>query len=961
MSIPFDLTSLRKRGLKQKVKSQAMPPVKVGYPTVKMPSVTSKRRFSFAQIPSGTRTTNKSRSGVLSFHNLIPNTKYKVFHGNRDITRLCLVRGKTVISAYGKYDYSIFMKTYRRNFGSYQRPWRNEYLVTDDNGNLHFQMYYGSWVSYSRNKKTYNRNIVNRVIDESDVSLVPSSVATKNLTTTNRTVRIGSTTVPVPVLISQPIVTPPGRPKPSRPKNPFDNIRRSRGCFFGNTPIVTKPVDIKQEISYDLVQSFYLDSNSFGGAKTVDIAQVSLYFKETPGLVSVGNSSRRVDPTVTVCLIDIDPGGIPITQRQYNGSIVKKKSSQCSTSNDASVDTDFAFDKPVRLRTGKFYGIGIVLGHNNFELWSCKTRDRIVGTNKPSPGASRGHRGELFLDVTPNPNQSVINRMKLQKARDNLDLKFDVFAAEYDVETQEIPMVFKDYEFLSISNSTEDPAGGEYFFKQTANSAGTITVEAGEDKVIGVGTDFTTLNRGDMIVITDGTVDGTDVVEVGQIESSTVMYLEDASPIDLTGANYKHTPVGELTNFDAITDKMVLDDSTAANSTFCFEDGDTIIGADSGVELTISSVDTWPLSVFNIDFDIDATGKSIARGKYNFAYYDGSAWQMSNTSTYEETLIMDAANHIDTYENNGERYNPSILSRSLEVKNSTNLYDEDDDGVGEKSAVVTLVYGNSGGADKSYETPELRVDGTNIQTHYWQITTDLESEHTNNGTSDSKHISKQLVLGEDKSAEDIVVVYNAYRPPGSDLHVYAKVINSDDPKAFLDKSWTKLEMTAGANTFSSPSQRGDWKEYTFGFPAYPPSESTLTGTVDTSSGANTVTGTGTSFTTALSTGDVVKIYSEIFPDNYGVFQVTGITNNTTLQLNEAVSNVNIQDTGLKMDKIETPYTAFNNADNLNIVRYFTPEGKYDTYNTVAIKTILTSNNANIVPSVNDYRVIAVSA
>jgi hypothetical protein len=151
------------------------------------------------------------------------------------------------------------------------------------------------------------------------------------------------------------------------------------------------------------------------------------------------------------------------------------------------------------------------------------------------------------------------------------------------------------------------------------------------------------------------------------------------------------------------------------------------------------------------------------------------------------------------------------------------------------------------------------------------------------------------------------------------------------------------------------------RNISMGFPAFPPSSSTITGTITTTEDSVTVTGVGTTFTSDLTEGDVIKIYSKIFPENYGIFQVTTISTDTSITLNAPVSNVSIVDEGLAIDKLLTPYTAFNNSDNLNIVRYFTPNGVYDTYNTVAIKTVLAADNPHVVPLVNDYRVIAVSA
>ena len=112
-------------------------------------------------------------------------------------------------------------------------------------------------------------------------------------------------------------------------------------------------------------------------------------------------------------------------------------------------------------------------------------------------------------------------------------------------------------------------------------------------------------------------------------------------------------------------------------------------------------------------------------------------------------------------------------------------------------------------------------------------------------------------------------------------------------------------------------------------------------------------------------GDVIRIYSPLFPtENYGIFSVKARTSgaDTEVQLSSNVANNNIVGAGLKIDKLTTPRTGFNNKENLNIVRYFGSSGEiYDTYSGVAIKTVLLSNSDTTVPKVDDYRVIGVSA
>jgi hypothetical protein len=81
-----------------------------------------------------------------------------------------------------------------------------------------------------------------------------------------------------------------------------------------------------------------------------------------------------------------------------------------------------------------------------------------------------------------------------------------------------------------------------------------------------------------------------------------------------------------------------------------------------------------------------------------------------------------------------------------------------------------------------------------------------------------------------------------------------------------------------------------------------------------------------------------------------------------MTLNESITNTNIFGSGFKIDTVTTPQTGYLNPLNLNIVRYFGGDGDvFDGYSSVAIKTVLLSDDDLIVPAVDDYRVISVSA
>lgn len=99
------------------------------------------------------------------------------------------------------------------------------------------------------------------------------------------------------------------------------------------------------------------------------------------------------------------------------------------------------------------------------------------------------------------------------------------------------------------------------------------------------------------------------------------------------------------------------------------------------------------------------------------------------------------------------------------------------------------------------------------------INNSVVDEHTRNGESLVRYISKMITLAEGQDAEDIKVLLTGYRPAGTNIHCYAKILCADDPDNFYDKLWTKLEMVEGASVNSSSIDVNDFREFGFTFPS----------------------------------------------------------------------------------------------------------------------------------------------
>lgn len=303
---------------------------------------------------------------------------------------------------------------------------------------------------------------------------------------------------------------------------------------------------------------------------------------------------------------------------------------------------------------------------------------------------------------------------------------------------------------------------------------------------------------------------------------------------------------------------------------------------------------------------------------------------------------------------------PLILSRSIEVMQA--------------NATITTATGNTINTNSSsvveffitsnneFTTVDLLTHEVDVFFQKFAVNNVYTNENTGNGSAVAKHISQVVKLNDNQLAEDIRVYADIYRPPNTDVKIYARIFNTKDSDAFVDKDWTLLEVKAGNGQFSTPKVLTDTVEYTYGFPQYPNTAYTANGTVTTTLSSATINGSNTNFGTEIVANDVVKVYSPLFPINYQIAVVNNVVNTTQLVLKTNVTNNNVVGAGLLIDKIGYKQQAWNDMLNSNVVSYFdTTGGKWVGYNNFAIKIVFLSDTGIDVPRVDSLRAIAVTA
>lgn len=704
--------------------------------------------------------------------------------------------------------------------------------------------------------------------------------------------------------------------------------------------------------NFSLAQTFYLDPSAVKNAPSVFLTSINLFFKSKPTATNNKSGINYPGVTVFICETENDVPKIESIIREsivriaYAGINVGFNGGISTEQYTSAVSTNFKFDQPVLVSTGKKYALLVKYDDPDYVIWYAKQGDKIFGTNTPFQGVTNfsGAFYEYKNDGTWSPRTSQ-------------DLKFGLNIASFTANTTTIEVVNKDYEFLQLNNISGTFAGGETVFSNVASYAGNSTVSDTSLVVSGVtgsGFSFSNLSINDYVVLVSGT---TKIVRQISYVNSTAFQVYELPSFSNTTSKYFKTPTATVFSKDETANIIYLVDSNA-NTTFNFTANTKLTGELSGAYANVGSVLNLPINQFLPEIGVYLPANGYANYTYDFAYSNGSAYIVANSNfdsmkNYEQKTISG--------------YEGLLVSRTNEVLVSpANLY-----GSQAKSSVVKVVFGmNSTTASGLYESPYVYSEDLDIFTSNNAINDDTTNENTLNGNALSKHISKQISFDPGKSAEDIVAYATAYKPTGTDVLVYAKIHSTQDLEAFNDKEWTLLSSTGNSNTQISSNVSSDYVELAYGLPSSPPTSYTANGVVTVSSANSIIVGSGTFFSngstgnsaTSVSAGNLIKVYSPLFPENFFVASVLSVANTTELTIDQTFTNTSILGTGFVIDVLAPKYTAFLNNQNMNIVRYYdTNMAQYDTFDTMQYKIVLTSNNQSVAPRVADFRAIGVSA
>lgn len=228
----------------------------------------------------------------------------------------------------------------------------------------------------------------------------------------------------------------------------------------------------------------------------------------------------------------------------------------------------------------------------------------------------------------------------------------------------------------------------------------------------------------------------------------------------------------------------------------------------------------------------------------------------------------------------------------------------------------------------------------------------------------NKYISKTVTLAEGQDAEDIQVMLTAYRPPGTDVKVWLRVLNGEDATPMSDRPWIELyKEGSGDVTYSDIDDMQDFKEYTYLVSSSTVDRLTLdknnTFFANNSADSNQASVLAGNRLFGLTSGFISSVASVESYGNDSIYVMTsaGFSSGETANVvNTATGNV-IGNTVITT--LGRPAALVGGES--NVLSYTTDSGiTYQTYKYFAVKIGLMNDGINsaVVPRVGDLRVIA---
>ncbi len=563
--------------------------------------------------------------------------------------------------------------------------------------------------------------------------------------------------------------------------------------------------DVNVRFHDPIAQSFTMDTNSVGkiSGSGAFVTKVDLFFATKDSVLGCEVHIREIDPLSNT-----------ITPRIVPFSRIVIMPAEVNISSDGSAPTPVYFPSPVYLQNNKDYAIIIKPVADNPNYFVHVSRLGDVDTLTGDRINSQPAAGILFASS----NDKQYNAIQEE------DLKFTLYVANFDTSvTGSVVLKNELRDYFQITNAsaafirTGEEVHGETILVGTfANNPGTF-VNTGVTYVQGMTSGATgTISRfsSNQLRVRNVSLSakfrGGEIIRIRNTNPTTGVILGNSTG-PITSAT---TPTGRVVFYDSVSyantylhlaNVSFTNSGPASGSGRVFFANTWVRGQVNGYFARIVKLDRLQADTINISADFLRPTNTVVSFSGKFA----------TSNTARDSSYIDLNVNADT-----EFVSPRfILSRSMESNTSISGSTMGAARSGEVKATLT--------STSRYSSPAIDVKRISAITVENLINNDTtgEANTISGGNAKAKYITKKVTLADGQDAEDIRVYVSAYRPPGSNISVYYKILHREDSDKFDEVRWIPMSFTTesgftSSGVFSSSEIIDDFKEYTFVVPSY---------------------------------------------------------------------------------------------------------------------------------------------
>lgn len=515
------------------------------------------------------------------------------------------------------------------------------------------------------------------------------------------------------------------------------------------------------------------------GAAGTYITKLDLYFAKKSSTLPITVQIREMEngiPTKTI---------VPFGSKTLPASSVSAFNAFSLWPMNA---TTFTFDSPVFLKRDTEYCFVVIPGgnSNDYVLWTAE----LGGTDLASNAIidKQPDSGVMFVsanDRTWNPIQSE-------------DIMYTLYRANFASQTSTFYLENEKMDFFTIDNLQSTMQIGEKVYAESrltfANNDSVAVGDiiqtyaakngvTGSNFANGVIREIVSSGSGSVTVA----IDNYGIFPTSTASNTNNLYV-GTTWIGNTSSFSANAASGFVSFYDRSNLKLHINRSSGS-----FSNG-FIRGQLSGASARVVSVDDIPLNA------IVPKLPTVSYANTDVTY----SVRMTSTSGVISSSYIDVDNSIETEFIDSEK---KVYSYSNESALSAV-------GGSKKTFVVRGVISSN----TPYVSPVVDTSRTNTFTLHNVINNaDITTEIVDKGDAEARYISKPVVLQEGQDAEDLVVYVTGYKPQNTEISVYARILNGEDPQSLSDKDFTLLRQVTAANTYSDPVNRNDFREYEYTF------------------------------------------------------------------------------------------------------------------------------------------------